>query len=195
MPVTHDKDLRARVKLFGNLLGEVLRTQESGQVLDVVETLRKGFIELRSSEDPARRAQLMALIEALDPQTLTHVLRAFSTYFILANIAEEDWQHQERRLRVASGEPLWRGSFDDTVRELVAAGVSAEQMQGLLDSLLFQPVFTAHVECEPGVFARGETGSMLDRLGECLKGHFDVEHSTFQLEPAGRADSEEHAHR
>ena len=87
MPVTHDKDLRARVKLFGNLLGEVLRTQESGQVLDVVETLRKGFIELRATEDPARRAQLMALIEALDPQTLTHVLRAFSSYFLLTNIA------------------------------------------------------------------------------------------------------------
>jgi len=58
-----------------------------------------------------------------------------------------------------------------------------------------QPVFTAHVECDADVFARGETGAMLDRLGECLKGHFDVEHSTFQLEPAGRADSEEHAHR
>jgi cobalt-zinc-cadmium efflux system protein len=58
-----------------------------------------------------------------------------------------------------------------------------------------QPVFTAHVECDDAVFARGETGPMLDRLGECLKGHFDVEHSTFQLEPAGRADSEEHAHR
>ena len=144
MPVTDDKGLRARVKLFGNLLGEVLRTQESGQVFDAVEALRKGFIELRTSEDPARRAQLMALIEALDPQTLTHVLRAFSSYFLLANIVEEDWAHQERRHRVASGEPLWRGSFDDTVRELVAAGVSAEQMQGLLDSLLFQPVFTAH---------------------------------------------------
>jgi len=58
-----------------------------------------------------------------------------------------------------------------------------------------QPVFTAHVECDDTVFQRGETGAMLDRLGECLKGHFDVEHSTFQLEPAGRADSEEHAHR
>jgi cobalt-zinc-cadmium efflux system protein len=58
-----------------------------------------------------------------------------------------------------------------------------------------QPVFTAHVECDPVVFARGETGAMLDALGECLKGHFDVAHSTFQLEPAGRADSEEHAHR
>jgi cobalt-zinc-cadmium efflux system protein len=58
-----------------------------------------------------------------------------------------------------------------------------------------QPVFTAHVECDPAVFERGETGAMLDRLGDCLKGHFDVEHSTFQLEPAGHADNEEHAHR
>jgi cobalt-zinc-cadmium efflux system protein len=58
-----------------------------------------------------------------------------------------------------------------------------------------QPVFTAHVECEAAVFERGDTGAMLDRLGECLRGHFDVEHSTFQLEPAGRAKSEDHAHR
>jgi cobalt-zinc-cadmium efflux system protein len=57
------------------------------------------------------------------------------------------------------------------------------------------PVFTAHVECDAEVFQKGETGAMLERLGECLKGHFDVEHSTFQLEPAGHADSEEHAHR
>jgi len=58
-----------------------------------------------------------------------------------------------------------------------------------------QPVFTAHVECDPSIFAKGGTGAMLERLGECLKGHFDVEHSTFQLEPAGHAGSEEHAHR
>lgn len=58
-----------------------------------------------------------------------------------------------------------------------------------------QPVFSAHVECEPEVFARGGTGEMLDRLGACLAGHFDVAHSTFQLEPAGHADTEEHAHR
>lgn len=57
------------------------------------------------------------------------------------------------------------------------------------------PVFTAHVECEAAVFESGDTGSMLERLGDCLRGHFDVEHSTFQLEPAGHADNEEHAHR
>lgn len=57
------------------------------------------------------------------------------------------------------------------------------------------PVFTAHVECEPEVFASGRTGQMLERLGECLHGHFDVEHSTFQLEPAGHSEREEPAHR
>lgn len=58
-----------------------------------------------------------------------------------------------------------------------------------------ESVFTAHVECEPAVFAEGRTGEMLDRLGECLQGHFDVEHSTFQLEPAGHSKREEPAHR
>ena len=57
------------------------------------------------------------------------------------------------------------------------------------------PVFTAHVVVEPGVFERGETHAMLDTLGGCLAEHFDVEHSTFQLEPAGHAEHEEHAHR
>jgi cobalt-zinc-cadmium efflux system protein len=57
------------------------------------------------------------------------------------------------------------------------------------------PVFTAHVECEPGVFERGEADQMLDRLGDCLKGHFDVDHSTFQLEPAGHSAHEGESHR
>ncbi len=57
------------------------------------------------------------------------------------------------------------------------------------------PVFSAHVECDAEVFASGGTGPMLERLGECLSGHFDVEHSTFQLEPAGHASTEEPSHR
>lgn len=57
------------------------------------------------------------------------------------------------------------------------------------------PVFTAHVVVEPGLFEAGRSGELLGQLGECLRGHFDVEHSTFQLEPAGHLDREEHAHR
>jgi cobalt-zinc-cadmium efflux system protein len=56
------------------------------------------------------------------------------------------------------------------------------------------PVFSAHVEVEPEVFESGSAGALLDELGGCLSDHFDVAHSTFQLEPAGRAEHEEHRH-
>ncbi|WP_158863449.1 cation diffusion facilitator family transporter [Leifsonia sp. AG29] len=57
------------------------------------------------------------------------------------------------------------------------------------------PVFTAHVVCDPAVFSGGRTGRLLDELSGCLSEHFDVEHSTFQLEPAEHADHEDDFHR
>jgi cobalt-zinc-cadmium efflux system protein len=52
------------------------------------------------------------------------------------------------------------------------------------------PVLSAHVVVDGAVLAQGRSPAILDRLQECLRGHFDVEHSTFQLEPAGHADHE-----
>ena len=57
------------------------------------------------------------------------------------------------------------------------------------------PVFTAHVVVEPAVFRSGGTGRLLDELSGCLSKHFDVEHSTFQLEPAEHAAHEDEFHR
>ncbi|WP_175985575.1 cation diffusion facilitator family transporter [Microbacterium tenebrionis] len=56
------------------------------------------------------------------------------------------------------------------------------------------PVFTAHVGVDPAVFARGQAGALLEQLQGCLAEHFDVAHSTFQLEPDGQAEcTETHA--
>ncbi|WP_374946317.1 cation diffusion facilitator family transporter [Agreia sp.] len=55
-------------------------------------------------------------------------------------------------------------------------------------------VFSAHVVVNQSVFERGESGRLLDQLSSCLSAHFDVEHSTFQLEPAEHAEHEEHLH-
>jgi len=52
------------------------------------------------------------------------------------------------------------------------------------------PVLSAHVVVDPGVLANGRSAAMLDALQECLRGHFDVTHSTFQLEPASHAGHE-----
>ncbi len=139
-----DKQLRARVKLFGNLLGRILREQAGQRVFAAVEALRKGHISLRKDDNPRKRARLARLIETLDADTLTHVVRAFSIYFSLVNIAEEEYQHKERRRQVRTGGPLWTGSFDATLRALHADGLDAQQLQSLLDQLQYMPVITAH---------------------------------------------------
>lgn len=56
------------------------------------------------------------------------------------------------------------------------------------------PVFTAHVGVDPQLFAEGRAGELLEQLQGCLADHFDVAHSTFQLEPEGQAEcTETHA--
>jgi cobalt-zinc-cadmium efflux system protein len=56
------------------------------------------------------------------------------------------------------------------------------------------PVLSVHVVVEPEVLADGQSAVMLDALQDCMRGHFDVGHSTFQLELAGHADHEQPMH-
>ncbi|MDM4763556.1 cation diffusion facilitator family transporter [Galbitalea sp. SE-J8] len=57
------------------------------------------------------------------------------------------------------------------------------------------PVFTAHVVVQPAILVKGYADDLLDRLGSCLTEHFDVAHSTFQIEVAEHAEHEAHVHR
>ncbi|MDH5473036.1 MAG: phosphoenolpyruvate carboxylase [Gammaproteobacteria bacterium] len=140
----NDKELRSRVKLLGNLLGNVILNLGGAHVYDAVEKLRTGYISLRKAENPRKRAQMMHIIESLDADTLTQVVRAFSIYFSLVNIAEEAFQHQQRRRLIRSDKSSWIGSFDATLRKFRKKGLSAQQVQDLLDQLAYIPVFTAH---------------------------------------------------
>jgi len=139
-----DKQLRAKVKLFGNLLGNVLLADAGSKVYHAVEKLRLGFIELHREDDSQKRMHLMTLIESLDEETLTQVVRAFSTYFSLVNVAEEASQLQLRRRKIRKADKLWIGSFDSALRSFIDMGMSAERLQTLLDRLAYIPVITAH---------------------------------------------------
>lgn len=137
--------LEADVRQYGELIGDILKNQESVTLLETVETLRKGYIQLRQQEDPALRQQLMGIIEQLDIPTLEKVIRAFNSFYVLANNIEEDFQHRRRRLLIQDRDaPLWKGSVQGTISELKQSGLSAEQVQALLDQLRYIPVFTAH---------------------------------------------------
>jgi len=56
------------------------------------------------------------------------------------------------------------------------------------------PALSAHVVVDDDCFHDGHTPQLLDQMQDCLVGHFDVEHSTFQFEPAGHGDHEHHDH-
>ncbi|MCU7939870.1 MAG: phosphoenolpyruvate carboxylase [gamma proteobacterium symbiont of Bathyaustriella thionipta] len=139
-----DKELRSKVKFIGSVLGDILKTHTKDKVFDVVEELRTGYIELRNEYDEQKRQNLMHLIEQLDPQTLEHVIRAFSTYFSLVSVTEETQQHKERRRLANNKDKLWLGSFRNTLKEFHQQNISAEQLQELLNNLSYTPVFTAH---------------------------------------------------
>lgn len=144
MSTTNDKHLRSRVKLFGNILGKVLLQHAGKEVFSAVEKLRKGHISLRNKNDAARRRRLDKLVATLSPESTEHVVRAFSIYFSLVNIAEEEFQHKQRRREVGPKGYTWNGSFYNTVSGFQKDDVSAEQLQELLNQTAYIPVFTAH---------------------------------------------------
>ncbi len=139
-----DKKLRARVKLLGNILGQVIEAQAGKTIYDGVEKLRKGYLKLREEEDHQLRQELIQYIESLDPDELTLIIRAFNLYFSLVNLAEEEHQHHERQSQLRSDGPLWTGSVLETIKEFKKDSLTAEQVETLLDKLCYIPVFTAH---------------------------------------------------
>lgn len=136
--------LDKEIELFRNLLGNVLREHSRKRVLVVVERLLAGFADLKERSDENQRAQLISLIDGLDAVTLNDVVRTFTLYFGLVNIAEEAYEYRRRQALIFDGGPLWTGSFDHTVRGFHDSGVGEEQFQSLLEHIVYTPVFTAH---------------------------------------------------
>lgn len=175
MPDAQEKDraLRARVRLFGQVLGQVIVRFARPGVFEVVERLRQGFIHLHREIGDTEtelaqtyRDELLDTINRLDVDTLTQVVRAFSIYFQLVNIAEELSLHKDRREQVARGGRLWVGSFNDTLHQLHDSKMSPAQVSQLLGELCYRPVFTAHpteakqrtiLECLRRIFTLSES--------------------------------------
>ncbi|MGB3917078.1 MAG: phosphoenolpyruvate carboxylase, partial [Thiothrix litoralis] len=137
--------LQENSRQFGELLGEVIREQEGEAVYAAVEKLRRGYISLRKNNDDTIRTDMMNFIDGLDVDMLEQVIRSFNTFYILTNIVEEDFQHRERRREIQKPDSqLWQGSIRRNILELKQEGMSAEELQFLLDQMRYTPVFTAH---------------------------------------------------
>ncbi|WP_025647235.1 MULTISPECIES: phosphoenolpyruvate carboxylase [unclassified Psychrobacter] len=154
--------LRERIRLLGSFLGEAISRQSGEDTLNTIETLRQGFIQERREHNDGQKQQLIELIASLDNQTLKNVIRAFSIYFFLANLTEENYLREQRQVMRAESNQSWEGSFRRTLSECRERQIEPEQIKELIDQLKFIPVFTAH----PTEARRRTTMNILQTLYE-----------------------------
>jgi phosphoenolpyruvate carboxylase len=136
--------LRDDVRLLGDLVGEVLREQAGEHIFALVEHIRTTSIGMRNGAFAASAdRELMAWMQELTTGELAQIVRAFTVYFHMINIAEE--HHRVRRLREhARAGDIPTDSLIGAMRQLQAADVPASEVASLLPQLSIHPVFTAH---------------------------------------------------
>ncbi|HWQ31366.1 MAG TPA: phosphoenolpyruvate carboxylase [Blastocatellia bacterium] len=140
-----DAPLRADIHRLGDLLGDTLRRLGGESLFETEERVRALCKSLRSSHAPATEQRLKKLLASLGLDEAIGVIRAFSVYFQLVNIAEQ--YHRIRRKRwyeLHTPQQPQQGSLAETLRRLRSMHIPREQLQQVIDSLEIEPVITAH---------------------------------------------------
>ena len=134
--------MREDIRLLGAILGDTVREQSGEEVFDLVERARVESFRVRRSE--IDRAQLAEMFDGLDIHQAIPVIRAFSHFALLANVAEDIHRERRRAVHVAAGEPPQDSTLAATYHKLDAAGLSADTVAAGLSGALVSPVITAH---------------------------------------------------
>ena len=138
------RELRHSVRVMASVLTRVLKTQGRSAAAQMAERLQRQFAETRGTEAVQKKKALQDTIAGMDVETTSDVVRLFSHFFSLLHIAEESFQLRKRRLKAARGGHFWPGSFHDTLAKFREEGLTLDQLQALLNQLLYLPVMTAH---------------------------------------------------
>ncbi|MFA6467839.1 MAG: phosphoenolpyruvate carboxylase [Bacteroidota bacterium] len=140
-----DSLLRANIRLLGNVLGEVIREQEGKSFFALEESIRLWTKEYRKSHSSDVRHSLSKTIAALEPTPMRKLIRAFSIYFQLVNIAEQHHRIQRLREQKRLGTKHYpQGSLRHTLQLAKKKKVTADEMSRFLSRVFISPVFTAH---------------------------------------------------
>ncbi|MDB5910159.1 MAG: phosphoenolpyruvate carboxylase, partial [Massilia sp.] len=145
-PQGADKDapLKEDIRLLGRILGDVLREQEGEAVFDVIETIRQTAVRFRREDDARAGEELTTLLRKLTREETISVVRAFSYFSHLANIAEDQHHIRRRRAHLLAGSAPQQGSVGFALDKLKSAGVAAGTVQDFFRDALISPVLTAH---------------------------------------------------
>ncbi|HEY0335083.1 MAG TPA: phosphoenolpyruvate carboxylase [Stenotrophomonas sp.] len=139
---TPDIPLRDDVRRLGAVVGDMLAEQVSPEFLDEIERVRTTAIARRERQAPP--SSLSELMEGRLPRQAEALVRAFSTYFQVVNIAERVHRIRRRRDYQRSTDTPQPEGLHDTLRRLKAQGVTVDELAQWLPRIDIEPVFTAH---------------------------------------------------
>ncbi|MGG7099709.1 phosphoenolpyruvate carboxylase [Rhodococcus sp. 24CO] len=134
--------LREDIRLLGGILGQIVREQAGDTVFDLVERARVESFRVRRSE--IDRAELVSLFAGVSTADAIPVIRAFSHFALLANLAEDIHRERRRAIHINAGEPPRDSTLAATYSKLDGADISAATVEEALRGALVSPVITAH---------------------------------------------------
>ncbi len=156
---SEDADLRADIRRMGDMLGKTLRSLWGEELFAMVEYIRASTRTLRDSPNPELREELIRKLDDSSLWMVIRTVRAFTSYFHLANVAEQ--HHRIEFKGVAGARREWLEEAFDRIR---AANTPVEEIRDVIDRLEVRPVYTAH----PTEAARRSILNKLRRVGELL---------------------------
>src|SRR5438477_6634006 len=131
------------IRLLGRILGDVIREQEGKDAFELIERVRKLSVAYRLKSDAQAGRALDRLLKNLSGDQTVSVIRAFSYFSHLANIAE-DRHHVRRRDHHERQGHLQEGSLAMSMERLADAGIRAADVAKTLEHAYISPVLTAH---------------------------------------------------
>ncbi len=147
VPATSKKDkdrpLVEDIRLLGRILGDVIREQEGAAAYELVEKIRKLSVAFRRHADAAADKALKTLLKSLSNDQTVSVIRAFTYFSHLANLAEDRHHIRRRAVHEQRGD-VQDGSLDAALARLRASGHTARSVAKTLSTAFISPVLTAH---------------------------------------------------
>ena len=149
MDIAADKDLPLKedTRLLGRLLGDVLRAQTGEAGFARVEAIRQTAIRFRRAgpaDAPAVKRELDESLNRLPIAQTLEVVRAFSYFSHLVNIAEDVHQNRRRRVHALAGSPPQNGSMARALEHAAGMGADGTALFKWFSAALVSPVLTAH---------------------------------------------------
>src|SRR5882757_4486533 len=161
-----DARLRTDIRLLGRILGDTVRDQEGADVFDLVERIQQTSIRFHRDEDKQARRELEAILDSMSTGQTVRIVRAFSYFSHLANIAEDQNNIRQMRARSTAGGAPQQGTLAGTLAHARAAGLKGADLRKFFAEALVSPVLTAHpteVRRKSTIDREMEIAALLDR--------------------------------